>query len=245
MANEPRLASLGTGDLGMTALAALVIDPRDGSVLLTMSGEASAGRGGVYRSRDEGVTWAWEGDGLADGAGFDYGINHSQGAWPRLVVSPDGSAVTAGRRDEGVLHFRAPDGGDWMKTNLTPPDWRMYPLAADPFVPGRFLCSGGGKPMMESTDGGRTWHAYGPLGDSECRGIAFDRQNPGLVAFGCRDGIYISADGGATTQLIDGGLEVPSGRSRTIALDRGRLFLLTSGSGVWRMDRTAEVRPCR
>ncbi len=218
---------------GKSAVSCLVQDPLDGSVLLTMSGSVAEGQGGVYRSRDEGETWTREGAGLS--GGFDYGINHSQGAWPRLVLSPDGSAVTAGRRNEGVLHSRASDGAKWGKADLTPPDWRKYPLAADPFVPGRFLCGGGDIPVRESTDGGRTWHVYEPFRNLTCGGIAFDRHAKGRVVFGCRDGLYMSADGGATIRRLEGGLAVPSGRSRIIALDRGRLFFLTSGSGVWGM----------
>ncbi len=219
---------------GESAVSCLVQDPRDGSVLLAMSGPVAEGGGGVYRSRDEGETWTWDGAGLGDGGDFDFGVNHSQGAWPRIVVSPDGSAVAAGRRNDGVLHSRAPGAAAWENTGATPPDWRKYPLAADPFAPGRFLCGGGDVPVRESTDGGRTWHAFAPLADRECGGIAFDRHTPGSVVFGCRDGLYASRDGGATIRRLEGGLRVPSGRSRTIALDRGRLFFLTSGSGVWR-----------
>ena len=221
---------------GESAVSCLAQDPRDGSVLLAMSGPAARGKGGVYRSRDEGETWTWEGDGLGISGGFDYGINHSQGAWPRIAVSPDGSAVTAGRRNEGVFHVRAAGDADWTPTDEQPPGWRKYPLVADPFVPGRFLRGGGTGTVRESTDGGRTWHDYGPLQGLVCGGIAFDRHARGIVVFGCRDGLYVSTDGGATVRPLEGGLDVPSGRSRVIALDRGRLFFLTSGSGVWRMD---------
>jgi len=48
-----------------------------------------------------------------------------------------------------------------------------------------------------------------------------------------RDGLYVSRDGGKTVRLLAEGLAVPSGRSRIVSLDRGRLFFLTSGSGVW------------
>lgn len=219
---------------GESAVTCLAQDPLDGSVLLTMSGSPKEGGGGVYRSRDGGMTWAWEGAGLAAAVGFDYGINHSQGAWPRLAASPDGSAITAAREGEDVVFARCAGEAEWTKTDLHAPDWRKYSLVADPFVPGRFLCGGGDKPVQESTDGGRSWHDYRPLEGLSCGGIAFDGQVPGLVVFACRDGLYLSADGGASIQPLDGGLEVPSGRSRFIALDRGRLFFLTSGSGVWR-----------
>ena len=219
-----------------SAASCLVQDPRDGSVLLTMSGRVSVGGGGVYRSRDGGVTWAWEGGGLDAAEGFDYGINHSQGAWPPLAVSPDGSAVTAARQGESMLLSRGPYDAEWTRTGLPAPDWRKYPLAADPFMPGRFLVGGGNRTVQESTDGGSSWHDFAPLRGLGCGGIAFDRHAPGSVVFACRDGLYASDDGGATLRPIEGGLRVPSGRSRFIALDRGRLFFLTSGSGVWGMS---------
>ena len=222
-----------------SAVSCLVQDPLDGSVLLTMSGAAGSGAGGVYRSRDEGETWTWEGGGLGNGEAFDYGTNHSQGAWPRLVVSSDGSAVTAAQKSEGHLYSRGPAVTAWTKASLTPPDWRKYPLAADPFVPGRFLCGGGDRTVQESTDGGRTWHAYTPLQGRKCGGIAFDRHVSGSVVFACRDGLYHSTDGGATMRQLENGLQLPSGTSRTVALDRGRLFFLTSGSGIWGMPLEA------
>ena len=220
---------------GKSAVSCLVQDPVDGSVLLTMSGPAEKGGGGVYRSRDGGMSWTWEGEGLAAATGFDYDTNHSQGAWPRLVVSPDGSAVTAGKRGEEVLLSRGAGETEWRKTNLKAPDWRKYPLAADPFTPGRFLCAGGDQPVRESTDGGRTWHDYRPLEGLVCNGIAFDRKARGAVVFGCHDDLYVSTDGGDTIRRLEGGLDIPSGTSRFIALDRGRLFFMTSGSGVWWM----------
>lgn len=107
---------------------------------------------------------------------------------------------------------------------------------ADPHVAGRFLCGGYSRAVQESTDGGRTWHAFLPLKGHRCKGISFDRHVPGSVVFGCYDGLFVSSDGGATLREIPDGLRVPSGPSRAVLLDRGRLFFLTSGSGIWRAD---------
>ena len=219
---------------GTSAVSCFVQDPLDGSVLLTMSGTVAEGQGGIYRSRDEGDTWTWESAGLNSSTGFDYGTNHSQGPWPRLAVSPDGSAVTAAQSDDWDILWRGASATTWAKaSNIEKPDWRKFPLAADPFVAGRFLCGGTGKEVKESTDGGRTWHTYTPLRGHNCGGIAFDRHTPGSVVFSCPDGIYVSTNGGARISLLADGLKLPSGTSRIIALDRGRLFFLTSGSGIY------------
>lgn len=221
---------------GKSAVSGLQQDPLDGSVLVTMSGPVAPGGGGVYRSRNEGASWTWEGEGFSASKGFDFDINASHGPWPRLSISPDGTAVAAGNRGDGAVFFRWPGDVRWQKGGLRETDWRRYPLVADPHVAGRFLCGGYSRAVQESTDGGRTWHAFLPLKGHRCKGISFDRHVPGSVVFGCYDGLFVSSDGGATLREIPDGLRVPSGPSRAVLLDRGRLFFLTSGSGVWRAD---------
>lgn len=217
---------------GKSAASALVEDERDGSILLAVSGTVGEEAGGVYRSRDVGLTWTWEGEGLASGEYFDYGINHSQGAWPRLVRSPDGTLLTGGKTGRWLL-VQGADTNGWRKVNMWAPTWKRYPIAADPFVAGRFF-RGGEDGTYETTDGGASWHAFAPLTGKVCRAFAFDRHHSGLVAFGCKDGIFVSYDGGATLRRLKAGLEAPTGTSRNIVLDRGRLFIMTSGSGVYR-----------
>jgi len=226
---------------GKSAASALVEDERDGSVLMTVSGVVGDGSGGVYRSRDRGTSWTWEGEGLSSVSPFNYGINHSQGAWPRLVRSPDGTLLTGGKDGQWLLVRDAETNG-WRKVNMWAPTWRRYPIAADPFAAKRFF-RGGECETYETTDGGVSWHKYEPLKGKACRAIAFDRHNRGLVAFGCKDGIYVSYDGGATLRRLKTGLDVPTGISRNIVVDRGRLFIMTSGSGVYRF--TANIAPSR
>lgn len=213
-----------------------IVEDRDGSFLVTVSGKPVAGEGGIYRSCDQGESWTWEGQGLASVKGFDFGFNPSQGCWPRLALSADGSAVTGGHRGNWELLSRDSKTGTWKPNGLHWPDWRRYPLAADPHTPGRFLRGGPGD-AVESTDGGKTWHVFEPLRGQTCRSFAFDETTPGLVAFGCRDGVFVSFDGGKTVRKLKAGLDAPSGSSRTLKLDRGRLFFLTSGSGVYRFTR--------
>ena len=214
-----------------------IVEDRDGSFLVTVSGKPVSGEGGIYRSRDQGENWTWEGRGLASVKGFDFGFNPSQGCWPRLALSADGSAVTGGHRGNWELLSRDSKTGTWKPNGLHWPDWRRYPLAADPHTPGRFLRGGPGD-AVESTDGGKTWHVFEPLRGQTCRSFAFDETTPGLVAFGCRDGVFVSFDGGHAIRKLTAGLDAPSGSSRTLKLDRGRLFFLTSGSGVYRFTRS-------
>ena len=210
-----------------------IVEDRDGSFLVTVSGAPSDGGGGIYRSRDQGESWTWEGTGFPSLKGFDFGTNHSQGCWPRLALSPDGTAVTCGQHGCKELLSLDLGTGEWKPNGLSRPDWRRYPLAADPHTPGRFLRGGPGD-AVESTDGGKTWHVFKPLKGLLCRAFAFDRHYRGLVAFGCKEGVFVSYDGGATVHRLKAGLDAPTGVSRNIILDRGRLFIMTTGSGVYR-----------
>ena len=57
---------------------------------------------------------------------------------------------------------------------------------------------------------------------------------PGLFAAVGYAAIYVSRDGAKTFSLLPKAFEtVPSSLGRTIYLDRGRLYFLTTGTGVW------------
>lgn len=65
--------------------------------------------------------------------------------------------------------------------------------------------------------------------------IAFDAHVPGLVAALARNGeqVYVSRDGGAHWAALPDGMRFPAGIRQRLVLDRGRLFALASGNGVW------------
>lgn len=65
--------------------------------------------------------------------------------------------------------------------------------------------------------------------------IAFDAHVPGLVAALAKDGesICVSRDGGASWTALPDGMKFPAGIRQRLVLDRGRLFVLASGNGVW------------
>ena len=88
---------------------------------------------------------------------------------------------------------------------------------------------------MMSLFGGQTFH---PLdsGVGVFYSVAFDPHVKGRVYVGGRDEILVSSDGGAHFGTLPNGLALPSGTSRRLVADRGRLFFLTDGNGVWLRD---------
>ena len=211
----------------------VAVDPLTDAVLLCVSGPCGPQGGGVWLSRDAGESFSSVSKGLPEGRNlfkswaFEGG---SEAGWtPQLVFSPDGSAVLSTL--DGRCYTLARKTGAWIPTSIENP-WCSRTIAADPFRPGRFL-SAQGEALVESTDGGRTWAPCRAKGWTRGWSVAFDPHVRGLVGGAGHDGIVISRDGGANWKPLKDGLAYPTGVRRWVVLDRGRLFGLTRGSGVW------------
>ncbi len=221
---------------GQHGIYTIAVDPIDDSVLVCVSGEVTPGKGGVYRSRNGGDDWEWFSKGMEGIKEYYKPTEFSGGGpalWPeQLVFSPDGSAITYGPMT-GKTFYLERQTGTWKHANV----WNKggkYTYAADPHMPGRFLLCEQGR-IVELTEGGRkiNWWLRGSAGLGHA--IAFDPFTPGLVVASTVDGedICVSRDGGHHWTCLDRGMEVPAGTQHGLVLDRGRLFVLTRGSGVW------------
>ena len=211
----------------------VAIDPTTDDVYLCVSGPSRPQGGGVWRSHDQGESFERVSEGLPEGKNlfksweFDGG---GEAGWtPQLVFSPDGSAVLS--TYDGHCWFLDREAGRWVKTTIENP-WCSRTIAADPFQNGRFLAAQGGT-LKESTDGGRTWHDVAIKRDWFGWGVAFDAHVRELVVAANHDTILVSRDGGKTFGRLRDGLAYPTGVRRALAVDRGRIFGLTRGSGVW------------
>lgn len=211
----------------------VAIDPATDDVYLCVGGPAYAQGGGVWVSHDLGDSFERFSAGLPEGKSlFKTSEFHggSGAGWPpELVFGADGSAVLI--TWDGACYYLDRSAGAWRLTTIE--NKRInFTVAADPCEPGRFLMAQSGT-LHESTDGGRSWHVLA-TGDWIYNSIAFDPHVPGLAALASNDGIRLSRDGGRTFgDPIPGGYDYPAGDKRWIALDRGRLFGFTRGSGVW------------
>lgn len=223
---------------GFNPYSVVAIPGRD-EYLVAVGGEVGWGRGGVYSTSDFGESWTWRGEGLPTGKAVFKNDEFGPGG-DQIVVSADGSALavfvdgSVWRMDSATriwsdtkYNIRCADAavGGVLRGNV----------AADPFVPGRYLMTGANNlaHLWESTDGGRTfsmtWSAVGPLGS-----VAFDAHCRGRVVVGGRRAVYVSNDGGRHYSVLPYGETLPSGRPDfRVEVDRGRLFGYTLGSGVW------------
>ncbi len=220
----------------------VAVDPVTDRVFLTIAGPTgfAAKNGGVpsiagvYASDDLGESFTRFSDGLPEGRNlFRYGEftgGGSSGWTPELVFGEDGSAVLS--LWEGPCHYLDRMAGRWEPTVITNRH-ASCTVAADPHWPGRFLFADGER-LRESTDGGRTWHIlHESEGKARCC-VAFDRFTPGLVVAVSRETVNISRDGGRTfAETLPEAFRFPDGGKRWMSVDRGRLFGLTRGSGVW------------
>ena len=232
----PNIPVGGSNASGRLRAFTVAVDPATDDVYLCVGGPASQNGGGVWVSHDLGDTFERFSEGLSDGDSLFKTSEFSGGGgagWPsELVFGVDGSAVLS--TWGGTCYYLDREAGTWRATSIE--NLRInFTIAADPHEAGRFVMARSGT-LHESTDGGRTWHTLA-TGDGIYNGIAFDAQIPGLAALPSRDCIRISRDGGRTFgEILPDSYAFPTGDKRWVALDRGRLFGLTRGTGVWVRD---------
>ncbi len=222
-----------------TAVYSIAVNPVDSKVYVCISGELKEGKGGVYESVDFGESWTWSGKGLPLGKKDFFGNSEwSTGAkYGELHISPNGDMVCFSSLTGGT-YYRPNGEAEWKMSkwqmNGNPAYFAGCPVVADPLVPGRFL--GTRKDFLHvSTDGGRTfnriWGLQGPLGQA-----VFDNKVRDHVFCTNAEGIWESFDCGETWHRVPGYEHLPSRNlGNRIAFYNGRLYVLTSGSGVFWM----------
>ena len=163
---------------------------------------------GVWKSVDEGRTWAPANSGLTGPAGdLPY--------LTELVADParDGT-LYAGTLDGGL--FKTADGGAaWRQVLATPELADVRQIALDP-RDSRIVYAVGGpgrdrpdSPLLKSLDGGETWTALpGPSGSLWA--VLVDLWDPGALYVNGAKGLYRSRDGGRSWTAVVSSTLVPS-----------------------------------
>ncbi len=221
-------AMKGAREVASRRLNSIAADPihRD-SVYITVAGKSSE-KGGVFRSNDAGETWEPMNEGLPDAGLFRGEIWH---VGREIAVSRDGSMVAISNGSSQVFAFD-PASKSWMTVEAKIA--RPNSVAADPFVPGKFLVAGLQGGLLSSLDGGKTWAPAGiTLGSHH---VAFDQVKAGRIAVGTDEGIYLSEDSGENWRLLDPGL--PNRRGNSVAFAGDRIIAGSNGSGAFWLPLT-------
>jgi photosystem II stability/assembly factor-like uncharacterized protein len=217
---RPALAASPWAPVGPPGGAAygLTVDPRDARVLY-----AGSFGGGVWTSKDGGATWS-----RLAGVPAQETVN-------AVAVSPAASRTVLAAGFSAL--WRSTDAGaSWKKVldqGISQP--AMTGFAFDPTAPATIYAStdSDGHPagVFRSTDSGATWKPAntGINPNSRVRGVAVARDGKGAFA-GSSDGLYFSADGGASWTVALPGKDVHS-----VATGADGVVLAgTNGDGILR-----------
>lgn len=180
--------------------------------------------GGVFRSTDDGASWAQTNNGL-----LTYDIR-------RMAVTPAGHVAVGGL--SGV-HVSADSGGSWQWRNGGL-DWlqgRAVAIAPD----GTLFCGTDDAGVFRSGDGGASWT---PLAGFPGRPVieCIAATPDGTIVAGTNTGsgarpggVFRSSDGGETWSSINTGLPYPM--VYAVAIEpTGTLYVHPWGNGVYRSD---------
>ncbi len=196
----------------------------DGQVFAAAGGDCgNAGGEGIFRSSDNGETWARLADGL------------SATSARSLVISESG-AIFAGTND-GV--FRSTDNGDtWAPTSLRGVDVStMASRSGILFAGDGCACSG----LYRSRDDGVTWEHVKALGAACVKGLAIDAAGGAFAA--TADGLYRSPDRGDHWISANDGLTTRAFESVAVA-GPDDVFLGSESEGIFRsMDGGVSWEP--
>lgn len=214
----------------------LVLDPRSPAGKRTLYAAFVAQ--GVYKSTDDGQTWAAKNE----------GISGNQNAW-RLVQLPDGILyllVCRGLEGEtvidGALYISSDGAEHWRQVTL--PAGVNFPndLAFDPYHPQRLYLAtwptqvdnteihGG---LYRSDDGGQTWtNIYDE--SSHVYGVTVDKNNPATVIITTFEGkVLRSDDFGQTWKPLAGFTFQWPKQPIFDPHNPGMLYVTTFGSSMW------------
>lgn len=227
------------------AVTSVVVDPKSAKGARTLY--AGVFNEGVFKSSDDGRTWAPKMNGL--GALQNMRVS-------RVLLHGDGTlfAIICARRpsagkplmSEGVGLYRSTDSAEmWEKINASQPllyvkDFSVHPRDSRRILmgacdAGRDDQSGG---LYFTEDGGKTWRRIGRQGPQTFGGYFHPKQD-GWIYMALTEGapgagLWLSRDNGQTWKAFD---EVPFSNIQRVEFDptdEARIHVTTFGGSVWR-----------
>jgi photosystem II stability/assembly factor-like uncharacterized protein len=197
---------------------------------------------GLYRSDDDGRTWARKSEGVPGAQPFAWRVARAADGTLYLVVARRSERGRIGDADDGAL-YRSTDGGDhWTKLALPAGTNGPNGLAADPRDPRRLYLAAWGRAtpggdtgggIFLSTDGGATWRhllrEYQHVYD-----VTIDPTDPSLLyASGFDQSALRSRDRGETWTRIRGFNFKWGHRVIPDPGDATKVYVTTYGGSVW------------
>jgi photosystem II stability/assembly factor-like uncharacterized protein len=223
-----------------TAVTHIILDPNSPVGSRTLY--ATAFGKGVYKSTDNGRTWALRNNGIEGKQPFAWRLVRETGGTLYLIVARRSDDGSVGGEFDGAL-YKSTDGADhWEKLRL--PEGVNGPTgqALDPTDAKRMYLSAWGvsKPagitgggVFLSRDGGRNWTTL--FGASQhVYDVTLDPKNP-KVLYNCgfESGAYRSTDAGETWTRIKGFNFKWGHRVVLDPIDPARIYITTFGGSVW------------
>jgi photosystem II stability/assembly factor-like uncharacterized protein len=195
------------------------ISPVNSSVMLAGVAPGGSSYGWLFRSTDNGVSWARV-PSIGQLSVYDIAF----GALGTVWVGSDDSVWAS--TDNGATFNKHDLGLGFFTTT--------YSVAIDLTNPQVVWAGTGGGAVMKTSDGGTTWTNVTPAGAAgSCWGIAINPTNTLQVMvvygndFGGGGSVHFTPDGGQTWNNVSAGL--PGNPMHVVCYDRGRWFL---GGGI-------------
>ncbi len=233
------------------AVLALAIDPESPQTIyagkLSAFTNAIPQGGGLFRSRDGGLSW----EQVASAADFRLAKVYA------LAVSPTSPATvyagTSGSSAQGALYVSRDGGATWDRTasDLSP---SVSSLAVDPFDATSVLAgvspvdSHLGVGILKTADSGREWfEVENGIGGLSVLSLAVSPSAPRVVFAAANAGIFRSTDAGATWERFSaGGLDFggvatvsldPTTSDSVYVINSGAIFKSANGGGWTQLNR--------
>ena len=222
-----------------TAVTHILLDPESpvGSRTLYAAGFGK----GVYKSTDNGKTWALKNNGIDSKQPFAWRLTRAKNGTLYVVIARR-SENKIGDWEDGAL-YRSTDGAEhWTKMKLPEGSNGPTGLTLDPGDNNRMYLSAWGYQTPEgdtsggvylSTDGGGTWKNI-VTAQQHVYDVTVDPEDPNIVYHcGFNSGAWRSADRSATWKKVMGFNFKWGHRVVPDPYDRSKIYITTFGGSVW------------
>ncbi|HZY74038.1 MAG TPA: hypothetical protein VFE22_13115, partial [Edaphobacter sp.] len=194
-----------------TAVTHILLDPDSpvGSRVLYATGFGK----GVFKSSDNGKTWALKNDGITEAHPFAWRLTQAKEGTLYLVLARESERRDAPASEDGALYRSTDKAEHWTRMNMPAGVSGPTTVAVDPRDSNRLYLTAWGRvgPIVDtgggvyvSTNGGRSWKAL--FTDSQhVYDLTIDTKNPDVLYItGFDEAAYRSTDRGAHWTQING-----------------------------------------